>query len=378
MKKNIYIWNISKINNKFYFNTYINNYKLIHKLSKGYIVKFRVHRKYGLPFIIYKYRKRIGLITGFSLFIVFIMIMSEFIWVIEIHGNKTINTSQLINFISSKKIRPGKFRKNIDVRSIERETLLKFKNISWISINIVGSKAIIEINECTLPPKNIDSGAPCNIIASKSGIIDHIEAYQGQNIVDIGDFVKKGQLLVSGILEDTSLNNYIVHSRAKAIARVEETHIFSHPLKFQKTKYSTSSTNLYLEIFNHEIPVNFTKKIDSEIKHSYSTVYPKILDISLPFKIKKQYNKTPSQVYFNISKDQAKKNLLSYINNCESQMKNNNIKIISKQIIQDSLVENNYIIKIKYITLEDIAKPQDIIIETQPDNIYNEMIPQNS
>ncbi|MBP0979076.1 MAG: sporulation protein YqfD [Oscillospiraceae bacterium] len=190
-KNNLYIWNISKIKNKIYINIFIKNYIDLYKLSRNYNIKIKINNKYGLFFIIKKYKKRFGLAFGFLFFIIFLLTMSQFIWTVEVHGNKTIESKQIIDFISSKQIRPGRFRKNIDVRSIEREILLKFKKISWVSINILGSKANIEINERTFPPKKIDIGKPCNIVASKKGVIKNIEAYQGQNLVEIGDFFEK-------------------------------------------------------------------------------------------------------------------------------------------------------------------------------------------
>lgn len=366
MKDNIYIWNISKINNKFYINTSIKDYISLHKIAKGYNVKLKINQRYGLPFIINKYKKRIGLLIGLIIFISFLIIMSQFIWTIEVHGNKNIDVNKLISFISDRKIYPGKYRKNIDIKSIERETLLKFKNISWISINIVGSKANIEINERTPPPNNPDKGSPCNIIASKKGIIKHVEAYNGQNLVDIGDFVEKNQILVSGIMEDKSLNNTLVHAKAKAIAQVKENIKYSQPLFEHVTQYKNISTNLYVEIFNQQIPINFTKKIDGKVKQFHSTIYPKILNISLPITIHKYSNKKTIQTPIYLSANDAKSKLIKKIKQSESNMARKNIKIISKQIITNKVCDNSYIIEIKYITEQDIAKYQEIIIDNIP------------
>lgn len=361
IKNNIYTWNISKIKNKIYINIYLKNYRLLYNLSKGYNIKIKIYQKYGLYFYIKKYKKRCGVVVGILLFFIILIIMSQFIWNIEVHGNKTIKTSQIIDFISSQKVRPGKFRKNIDVRTIEREMLLKFKKISWVSINILGSKINIEINERTLPPKKLDIGEPCNIVASKKGIIKNIEAYQGQNLVEIGDFVEKNQILVSGILEDKSLNNTPVYARARAIATVEEVFNFCQPLRFQEKQYKNSSSNLYIQILDKNIPINFTKKIDGETKYLYSTIYPKIFDISLPINIKKRCNYFPTTVSVNLSAQDAKNKLINKIKQKEIEMKNENIKIISKQIIEDKLINNQYLIVIKYLTEEDIAQPQEII-----------------
>lgn len=364
IKNDIFIWNTSKIKNKFYTNTSIKNYILIHKPAKERNIKLRIVERHGLPFIVNKYKHRLGILIGFLSFMLFLIIMSQFIWVIEIHGNKSIDSNQLIKFISQKNIFPGQYRKNIDVKPIEQEILLKFKNISWISINIQGSKATVEINEQTPPPQNWNNGAPCNIIAAKRGIIKHVEAYSGQNLVDIGDLINKGQIIVSGIIEDKSLNNTLVRANAKAIAKVEDIVRYTQPLTEEVIKYNTISTNLYLEIFNKNIPINFTKNVNNmDIKKFKSTIYPKILNISLPFNINKCYNKQPIKVPINLSPTKAKTKLLKKIAKAESKMNKDNITIISKEVVAENLVDQNYVIDIKYTTEEDIAQTQEIILE---------------
>lgn len=372
IKKDIFIWNTSKIKNKFYTNTSIKNYILLHKSAKEKKVKLKIIERNGLPFIINRYKHRLGILIGFISFILFLITMSQFIWVIEVHGNKKIDNNQLIKFISQKNIFPGKYRKNIDVKPIEQDILLNFKNISWISINIQGSKATIEINEQTPPPQNWNNGAPCNIVASKKGIIKHVEAYSGQNLVDIDDLVNKGQLIVSGIIEDKSLNNTLVRANAKVIAQVEEIIRYSQPLTEEITKYNTISTNLYLEIFNKNIPLNFTKKATGNIKTFQSVVYPKIFNVSLPFNIRKCYNKQPLKIPINLPLSKAKAKLLKKIAITESKMNKNNIKITSKKIIGTNLIDQKYTIDIKYTTEEDIAQPQEIIL----DDISNSIFPQ--
>ena len=361
-KNDIIIWNISKINNNFYINTNIKNYLKIYKLSQKYNVKLKIYHRYGLPFIINKYKKRTGIVIGLAIFFVFLALMSQFIWTIEVHGNKKIDSMELIKFVSQKNIKPGKYRKNIDVKLIEQETLLHFQDISWISINILGSKACIEINEKTPPPPTLKTQTPCNIVASKPGTIKHVEAYCGQNLVQQGDFVTKNQIVVSGILQDKSLKNTVVSARAKVIAHTEEIFSYSQPLDYKKNSYQTISTNLYLELFGTQIPINFSKKTDGEIRKSYSTIHPKLLNISLPFCITQCQNQKPVSTSVRLCESQAKKQILKKINKNESIMKNNNMTIISKTILEQGLQNNNYIIKIKYITEQDIAKPQEIII----------------
>ena len=362
MKSNIYLWDSTKIDDKVYSNINAKKYKNIRKIAKESNVRIKIFKKYGVPFIINRYRKRIGLLIGVLIFISFLFIMSQFIWSIEIHGAKTIDQKKLLEFIHQHNLTCGTYKRIVDVRSIEREALLHFDDISWISINIQGSKANIEINERIKPPEKIDAGDPCNIVASKRGTIKYFEVYTGQKVIEVGDSVDEGQILVSGIIEDKSLNNTWIRSRAKVIAEIEENVEYWQPLIEETINYIDFSKVYYLELFGNKIPVNFSKKPDEHIVKFESTIYPKFFNINMPFIIHKQENKIENKTYLKISQKIARSKLLKLIKKSEEKMINEDIIIISNNIINEDIIDNKYKITKKYITHQNISKEQKIQI----------------
>jgi len=69
--------------------------------------------------------------------------------------------------------------------------------IEWLNIERVGMKYIVNIVPKTTKNKNNQSSY-CQVVATKDAIISKIVARRGVELVDINDYVKKGDILISG------------------------------------------------------------------------------------------------------------------------------------------------------------------------------------
>lgn len=370
-RSRIRLWNTAKIQNEFLSFTTVKNYKKLRPFAKKAGIKLRIKKKRGFPFITHKYRKRFGIIVGITISGLFLLIMSQFLWSIEVHGNGRINPTDLIKFMSEMKIKPGVSRRDIDVKDIERAALLKFSDISWISINICGSRANIEIKERIIPPQQIDEKEPCNIIAGKSGWIKYIEVYDGQKIIGVDNFVYKGQLIVSGIIEDGHLNNTLKHSRAKIIAEVEEILTVEQPLTKEINIYKDKNKvkhNVSLEILGLNIPLSLrnTGNDNVFIETNKSVIYPKIFNFLIPLSIHKSESREIIKQVTKLSEQQAKLEAEKKMENVEKTFDKSNIKIIDKNVVVSKIDGAKYVLQNKYTTQQDIAVNQEILFGDIP------------
>ena len=81
---------------------------------------------------------------------------------------------------------------------VEEHGLIEYKDkIDWLEIERVGTKYVIRVEERILNEKK-QNKVNQNIIASKSGIIKKIEAKEGQIVKNKNDYVKKGDVIISG------------------------------------------------------------------------------------------------------------------------------------------------------------------------------------
>jgi similar to stage IV sporulation protein len=180
-----------------------NQYKSLKKILRNTNSKTKILKKYGLNFTYNTINRRKFFLLGSIVFISLIILMSSFIWNIQITGNKKISTSIIYNTLKNSGLKVGMVKYNINLRRIEENVIRNLNEISVIKIDFVGTKVEVKIVERTMPPEVINKDTPINIIASKAGIITKILSYKGQPVVKVGDYVKPNQILIMGKITNT-------------------------------------------------------------------------------------------------------------------------------------------------------------------------------
>jgi similar to stage IV sporulation protein len=77
---------------------------------------------------------------------------------------------------------------------------LAYNDIGWVSAEIKGTRLIIKIKETNMPLPAAKAIKPSHMVAAKDAIIQSIITRAGTPMVGEGDVVRKGDILVSGIV----------------------------------------------------------------------------------------------------------------------------------------------------------------------------------
>ncbi len=176
----------------------IKGFKLIRSIARKAKCRVRLLKKAGLPFVFNKYRRRKAFFAGAALFFVLIMVLSSFIWSVEITGNKTLQSAELEEALARKGVRTGILKFRIDADSAVTGMMLDMEELAWISIVVRGTKVKVDVRERKEMPVVIARHIPCDVIAAKDGIIKQVIATGGIEAVNVGDTVQRGQVLISG------------------------------------------------------------------------------------------------------------------------------------------------------------------------------------
>ena len=220
-------------------------------------VKVNIISKHGLPFFFRTYRRRKLLLAGALLFLIFTVISNLFVWEIEVRGNETVRTADILQMLEGQGVKKGVLRHQVDQKFIKNRALIEMPSLAWLWIDKKGSKLIVEVRERIPIPEIFDPHYYCNIVASKDGIIDSMTVKNGSPAVAAGDTVLKGALLVTGKLtyEDKPEITY-TQAEARVVARVwyEKTERFSR-LSVTKTETGNSISQWTLQLFGKEIPL---------------------------------------------------------------------------------------------------------------------------
>ncbi|MCQ2514414.1 MAG: sporulation protein YqfD [Ruminococcus sp.] len=184
----------------------LSDYFTIRKIARKSRVRLKVVGRHGMPFIVNKYSNRIGIPVGGFLGIILIMILSNFIWSVQITGIDTVSNTYIRNLLNDYGISVGAYKNNIDVKSVERNIQLNVNEIGWMSINLTGNIASVELKAKAIKPEIKDTVTPSNLKAKCDGVITKINVRRGVTAVTKGSGVTKGDLLVSGIAESSKEN----------------------------------------------------------------------------------------------------------------------------------------------------------------------------
>ena len=199
IRNKIYVYNVNRMEkSKIQFNIDRNNYKKLKKIHRSNKFKIKVKKQTGIPFIakrIYTYR---GMVICAIISLIILMSTSQFVTDVYITAPEGIDKTALKKELYIQGVKPGVYKKSID-RKIVRENIMgKFKQIAYVSINVKGTNIFVNITKKDESQNSDENSNYCNIIAQKDGIIEKIFPRSGEAIVQEGDIVKKGDVLING------------------------------------------------------------------------------------------------------------------------------------------------------------------------------------
>ncbi len=258
LREDIPLWEPVGEKGKLRAKTAVSNYKEIRPVARRAGVKLRVTKKKGLPFIIYRNKKRVGLVAGIAVFFILIQIMSSFIWSVEISGLDHLSETDVRTALADNGLSTGVFKSSFDIDRLERDATLQIGQVGWLSVNIIGTTAYVELSESYKRPEIVPDDQPCNIKAACDGQILRMDIAKGAAAVKTGDGVVKGQLLVSGVMEDSLGQSTLWHSEAKVYAQTQ--HVQKVEIPFERTQLlptGESVTRRQGRLLNIRFPLDF-------------------------------------------------------------------------------------------------------------------------
>ena len=187
-------------------------------------VPFQSLRRYGLPQLVGRYRKRLGIPIGILIFFLLTKLSTQYVWEVTVSGNETMTDAAVQACLEELGCGVGSYIPEIDFYDICHQFILKNPQVSWISVNMVGTTARVELIEAK-HKGNMENGGnetPSNLLAARDGEIVRTETAGGMVTVRAGQTVTKGQLLVSGVVDVGQKDDgrfVLIRSRAKIFAK---------------------------------------------------------------------------------------------------------------------------------------------------------------
>lgn len=195
-------------------------YRRLRRPARKAGMRLRVRERHGAPFLLRRYRSRAGVAAGLAAFFVVLQLLAQRTWVIEVRGNDRVSTEEILSVMDSLGVREGENLADLDIPSLQLEAIRELPDLAWCVVNLQGSVAYVDVTERIPAPELSNADEPSNIKAARDGRIVSIETYTGQALVQAGDAVAEGMLLVSGVVE-SSAGPVFRRSQARILAQTE-------------------------------------------------------------------------------------------------------------------------------------------------------------
>ncbi len=358
-KKRINIWGLRYSKGKIIGNISVKNFKKLRHIKRGIKCRVKIIKKRGFCFICQKYKKRTGFIVGLFMFVFLLNLMSQFIWIINVEGIETISEKEILESCNELGISEGILSSKIDTKNDAERLLLIHEGLAWGSLNVEGCVLTVNLTEIKASDRE-ERKAPSNIKASYTGVISKIDVTTGNVAVKVGDLVSKGDLLVSGIVEQYGSTHFL-HSAGEIFAKTERKFVeeanFVQQIKIeQKTK-----TRSGIEFFGIKIPLYFGSvkgEYNSKINIKQLSLFKKRIPITI---FEKKYNPlTKKTVEYTSSQLEERLNKA-----IETRVKKSNFES-AKELSRDVINTDKGIrLEVTYLCEENIAVQDDILMGVQ-------------
>ena len=232
----------------------------LNKYSKTY--KVTIIKKYGKLRLFDIINKNKIMISCLILSIIFLYTLSNTIFSVDIMYNNQEIVDMIKKELNKYDIKKYRRKKTYAYLSKVKEQILKDNKdiLEWIEIEENGTKYIIRLVERKKEEKKEDYLYQ-SIVAKKDATITNILAYSGEKVKTINEYVKKGDVIISGVLSKPDNTHIFTKAKGKVYGEVWYKIDIEYPLYYQEEKLTGKSKPVLSFYFlNKEIPLFPYKK----------------------------------------------------------------------------------------------------------------------
>ena len=356
-KNKIEIYNINKVSrNKAIIKINYSDYEKVNKIKTIYGIS--EINTYG----VIKVKKIINKNRFMIIFLLFSLFMIMFLSNIVFNINIVHSSSEIRNLINDELAKYGiqkySFKKEYDELQKIKDKILKDNKdkLEWLEIENIGTTVRVKCEERIINSE--EKVYPYqNIVATKDGIITNIISDSGFIKYEVNDYVKKGDILISGEIYNPSgkflgLTSAVGEVYAEVWYKVHIT----YPLMYSSKEYTGNKSNSYdIIFFNKRFSFSKEKFKNSEIKDEV-IIKNNLLPISIVKSEKKELKKTDSVNTYETALIEAE----NKARNTMEERLSGKEKILSQKTLsffkKDSTIEAD----IFFSVAEKISKPVEI------------------
>ena len=355
IKNNIYIYDLKKEYKKLIIVISLDDYNKLKKIKTSY--KFYIIDSYGVVKSKYLVKKYLFFLICMFLGICLNIFLSKLIFDVEVvHSDRYIREI-VYNNLREKGIYKYRFKVNyLEKEKIIKEILKKESNdIEWLEIEEIGTKYIVKVEQ-RKKNKEEEECVPRNIVAGKDAFILEIQADVGEVVKKKYDYVKKGDIVISGIIHNKEEEVSRKCATGKIYGEVWYKVNLEIPMEYKEEIVTGKEKNTFeINFLNKNI--SLFNNFKTYKKNSTFLIGSNLLPISLNFT---KYLETDVKMYkYNLF------NVDDYALELASKKIKNKLgtrgEVVSKKVLKKSIKKSKIIIEVFVKVKEDITDSVEII-----------------
>lgn len=270
----------------------------VEELAKRSGCDWRVEQRNGLPTFLGRFRRRYTFLIGLTLSVLAVCLLSNFVLTIDVTGNERVPDAVILSQLRRQGMRIGVYGPGLDTKQLGLDAQLALPELSWVSVNLYGTRAQVVVREKVKPPVLLEQEEVRDLVAGAGGLVLRVEAVEGQAKVKAGDTVAPGDMLISGTVtmagpQYSDIPPRYLHVRADGAvwARTWRTVRATIPLTAAVKEYTgAEKTRWVLTLFDKRIKFYGNSSISwpdyDKISKTYSATLPS--GQNLPFALTRQ------------------------------------------------------------------------------------------
>jgi similar to stage IV sporulation protein len=230
------------------------------------------------------------------------------VWSVKIEGGSSIPEEKILQVARAEGIYTYQWSFRLqDAASLSQRLALHLPEAAWIGVDKQGTAITITVIDSTKPDqKPLES--PRHLIAKTDAVITRVVAENGRPKVERNDRVRKGDVLISGILGDGGAHSKLVVSKGKVMGLVWHEFRIASPLKTKAKSFTgVSQDRKYLIIGNRALQISGYREQAYESSQTRTTLHrAQIWKRLLPFGTMTEHELEVVEVEQKLSPAQAK------------------------------------------------------------------------
>lgn len=198
--------------------------RVLARLAQELGMTLRVLSVHGVPGWLRTARRRWSLAVSILAAAAVILVASQFVWFVrmesDLPGEVQFRVEQSLAELG---VKAGCLRSQVDTQRVQACLRRDYPEIAFIGLRLRGMGLSVQIVAAVPEGDILDTDAPSQLVAGKTGVVEKVITTEGRALVQPGDVVVPGTVLISGQVPtqdaDVTVDRY-VHAQGQVLARV--------------------------------------------------------------------------------------------------------------------------------------------------------------